>query len=139
MESNGWQFSWNDNYVFRPNLVTEGLTVCGDVSPKSYYGFQSPGDGEISYTFSDSGTAMLSYGQGMDINPGSVHVYMNNEKLDSGEMCRYSNLNISYSPGDVLQIKEINDNIIVIHSLCTLAVDSPGTYLKIQFIIIINV
>ena len=128
MESNGWEFGWNDNYVFRPNLVTEGLTVCGDVPSTSYYGFQSPGDGEIFYTFSDSGTAILSYGQGIDINPGSIHVYMNNEKLDSGEMCGYSNLNISYSPGDVLQIKEFNENIIVIHSLCTSAVESPGTY-----------
>ena len=79
MEQGGWSFSWNDGYIFWP-----GDQFCGDyysVPSTSYCGFQYPGDGEISYTFTSSGTADLRYGQSW--YAGSVHVKKNEEELDS--------------------------------------------------------
>lgn len=72
--------------------------------------------GVVSYTFSASGTGTLSYGQSW--HRGSVHVYMNNEELGSRNTRGTSDLEIVFGPGDVLQIKELGDSIINIHSLC---------------------
>ena len=121
MEANGWVFGWNDNYVFRP-----AGSFCNNVPTTSYCGFRHPGEGVLSYTFPDSGTVTLSYGHSW--NSGSVHVYMNDEKLESLTSRGTSDLTISYSAGDKLQIKEHPDSVINIHSFCTSS-ESPGIQL----------
>ena len=120
MEANGWVFGWNDKYVFRP-----AGSYCNNVPTTSYCGFRYPGEGVLSYTFPDSGTVTLSYGHSW--NRGSVDVYMNDEKLESLTSRGTSDLTISYSAGDKLQIKEIN-SVINIHSFCTSS-EIPGIQL----------
>ena len=101
MESKGWIFSWNDQYVFRPE---QQKTFCSDVPLTSYCGFQFPGDGEISYKFSSSGTANLTYGNSM--NGGWIRIYLNNKEISSRNPKGTSNVEFDYSEGDVLSIRE---------------------------------
>ena len=118
MESAGWVFSWTDGTrEFWPTGH-----FCTGVLTSSYCGYKYPGVGMISFTFSASGTGTLSYGPSWD--SGSVHVYMSNVELGSRSTRGTSNLNFRYSPGDVLQIKELGDSVINIHSLCV----SPGIH-----------
>ena len=118
MENNGWVFEWNDQYVFRP-----GGSFCNNVPTTSYCGFRYPGEGVISYTFPDSGKATLSYGHSW--NEGSVHVFMNDEKLESLTSRGTSDLSFSYSAGDKIQIKEYPDSVMNIHSFC-ISSEAPG-------------
>ena len=113
MESRGWSFSWNDAYVWRPNLAQ----YCGNVPLKSYCGFQYPGDGEISYTLTTSGRATLSYGHSGNV--GSVIVYLNDEEISSRNSRGSSDIQFDHSVGDVLRIKELQSSVINIHSFCT--------------------
>ena len=113
MQQGGWSFSWNDGFIFWP-----GDQFCGDfytVPSTSYCGFQYPGDGEISYTFTSSGTADLRYGQSW--YGGSVHVRKNEEEIDSISTMGTSDITFEFSPGDVLTIYELGDSVINIHSL----------------------
>ena len=113
MESRGWSFSWNDAYVWRPNLAQ----YCGNVPLTSYCGFQYPGDGEITYTLTTSGRGTLSYGHSGNV--GSVIVYLNDEELDYRDRRGTSNLQFEHSVGDVLRIKELQNAVMNIHFLCT--------------------
>ena len=88
MESKGWVFDWNDEYVFRPQL-------CSNVPLTSYCGFRFPGDGEISFAFSSNGRGNLTYGQ--SYAQGSVHVYMNNQELGSTNSITTSSISFEYS------------------------------------------
>ena len=124
MESRGWSFSWNDAYVWRPNLAQ----YCGNVPLKSYCGFQYPGDGEISYTFTTSGRGNLSYGHSGNV--GSVIVSLNDEDIGSRNSRGTSDIQFDHSVGDVLRIKELQSSVINIHSLCT---NPIGTYLTILY------
>ena len=126
MESKGWIFSWNDQYVFRPE---QQKTFCSDVPLTSYCGFQFPGDGEISYKFSSSGTANLTYGNSM--NGGWIRIYLNNKEISSRNPKGTSNVKFDYSEGDVLSIRETHNSIINIHSLCGI---STGSYLELLII-----
>ena len=128
MESKGWVFGWNDESVFRP----EG-NYCNNIPLTSYCGFQFPGDGEISYKFPNSGTGNFSYG--LSYNFGSVHVYLNNEELDSRNTPGTSSLQIIFSAGDTLRIKELEESVINIHSLCTSFI---GPYPKVFIIVYFN-
>ena len=112
METNGWTFDWNDEMLFWPKG-----SFCNGIPPTSYCGFRAAAaDGLISYTFSASGTANLSFGTSWD--DGSVHIYVNNDELGSRNTRGISNLSFDYSPGDVLQIKDNGRSVINIHSLC---------------------
>merc|ERR1719253_72980 len=44
MENNGWVFSWNDEYVFRPDHY------CVEVAPVSYCGFGAGDDSPVDLT-----------------------------------------------------------------------------------------
>ena len=113
MESKGWSFSWNDQWMFRPT----GADFCGNIPLTSYCGFQYPGDGEISYTFTTSGTGDLSYGHSWTV--GLVKVYLNDEELGYRNTRGTSNLQFEHSVGDVLRIKELQNAVMNIHFLCT--------------------
>ena len=118
MESNGWRFEWNDKSVFR---FQESI-FCNNVPSTSYCGFHHPGNGVVSYNFTNSGIGTLSYGKSFDY--GSVHVFLNNKKLGSRSNQGTSALRFTYSTGDILRIKEIGA-VINIHSLCNV-----GSYLE---------
>ena len=78
MESSGWEFK-GDDYLFRPD---ERLKLfCEDVPLNSYCGSRISGDGVISFPFYTSGRGVLSYGQSWQ--SGSVHVYLNDEEIQS--------------------------------------------------------
>ena len=124
MESKGWVFSWNDKNVFRPDKPH-----CRDVPLTSYCGWQFPGDGEISYKFSSTGTANLTYGSGP--TGGWIRIYLNNKEISSRHPEGTSNVEFDYSEGDVLSIRETHNAIIIIHSLCGI---STGSYLELLII-----
>ena len=126
MESKGWVFSWDDQYVFRPRQQN----FCSFVPLKSYCGFQFPGDGEISYKFSNSGTGNLTYGN--SANGGWIRIYLNNKEIASRNPRGTSSVEFDYSEGDVLSIREFHNSIIIIHSLCGV---STGSYLKLLIVL----
>ena len=112
MESKGWSFSWNDDYVFRP----EG-DFCDNVPLTSYCGFKAnKAEGVISYTFSYPGTAVLSYGHSWA--KGTVRVDLNHQKLGLRRARGTSDIVFNYSAGDILQIMEKDASVINIHYLC---------------------
>ena len=110
MEKNGWSFSWDDEHVFKSDQY-----YCRDVPSTSYCGFKYPGEGTISYTFSDTGKATLRWGQSWD--DGSIHIKINNKEIDSRRSRGSSNTTFSFTSGDVLKIVDFNDAVINIHSL----------------------
>jgi len=116
MEQGGWTFSWKDSNMFWPDDK-----YCGDhwyfkytVPSTSYCGFEQPGDGAISYTFTFDGIADLRYG--CSWNFGSVHVKKNEEEIDSINMGE-SEVTFDFVAGDVLTIYEVDESVINIHSL----------------------
>jgi hypothetical protein len=110
MEGVGWVFDWDDQYVFSP-----GSPFCKNVFSTSYCGFRFPGDGMLSYTFSDSGTATLEYGQSWD--EGSVQIKINDKDIDSRTTRGSSTATFNVSSGDVLKIIEFGDSVINIDKL----------------------
>ena len=74
MINHGWNFDWNDPYVF---LSSD--KYCKDLPSASYCGFKYPGNGMLSYTFPYGGRATLEYGQSWD--SGSVHVKKNEVEI----------------------------------------------------------
>merc|ERR1712126_639693 len=117
MESNGWSFNWDDNYVFRPSDNRANDLYCRDVPSESYCGFEWSGDGVISYTFNATGNGTLSYGQSWD--SGVVSVKMNYKRIDYRNSRGNSVINFSYTTGDTLKLEEEPASVINIHSLCT--------------------
>ena len=112
MESNGWVFAWNDDYVF-----LKGGPYCVNVPSTSYCGFRYPGVAVISFTFSTSGTATLIFGNNMTY--GSVKAFLNDKELGSRNGRGITTLLFTFSAGDTLQIKEFGEGVIIINSLCT--------------------
>ena len=110
MESDGWTFNWNDQNVF-----LSGQKYCKNVPSTSYCGFSSTGDGIITYKFFKAGTAKLIYGQSSD--QGSVNVRKNNMVIDFLSSRGESTTIFDYASGDVLQIEEIGESVINIHSM----------------------
>ena len=121
MESKGWVFSWDDPYVFRPE---QDKKFCKDVPLTSYCGFQFPGDGEISYTFPNSGTGNLSYGSNNYGGGGWIRIYLNDVEISSKHGGGTANAEFDYSEGDVLSIKELHNAFLIIHSLCAVPTGS---------------
>ena len=124
METDGWTFNWNgkSGRRFRPDWQK----YCEGVPKTSYCGYRSKEDGIISYTFSDSGSATLKYGQSYS---GSVHVKKNNEEIGFLSNRGISSITFKCSSGDVLQIEEIA-SVINIHSL---TLESIGKHRKNKF------
>ena len=115
MEASGWKFGWNDATVF----LTNRNIHCQNVPSTSYCGYRYPGDGKISYEFTASGTGALNYGASGVRDRGWIRVYMNNEEQGARNTRGTSELNFTYSAGDILSIVEEGDSVINIHSLCT--------------------
>ena len=112
MESSGWEFK-GDDYLFRPD---ERLKLfCEDVPLNSYCGSRISGDGVISFPFYTSGRGVLSYGQSWQ--SGSVHVYLNDEEIQSINFTDTSSVSFNFSSGDVIRLKE-SSTYINIHALC---------------------
>ena len=117
MINHGWNFDWNDPYVF---LSSD--KYCKDLPSASYCGFKYPGNGMISYTFPYGGRATLEYGQSWD--SGSVHVKKNEVEIDSRNTRGSSTTKFDFVAGDTLAIEELG-SVINIHKL-TLRRFSPG-------------
>ena len=111
MEQGGWKFSWNYDFIF---WRVDNAQFC-DVPSTSFCGGKYPGVGEISYTFTYSGSANVRYGQSH--HAGSVHVKKNEEEVDSRNTIGTSDITFDFSAGDVLTIYEIGESVMSIHSL----------------------
>ena len=112
MESKGWSFNWNDENVF-----ASGDERCKRVPKNSYCGYRKDGQGTISYTFRNgsSGVATLRYGQSSD--KGSVSITKNDIVMESRNTRGDSKISLEYAAFDVLQIDQLGESVINIHSL----------------------
>merc|ERR1719230_2061273 len=117
MEGNGWTFSWDDQYDWRP-VFCSGMLLGNIVRDTgAYCGFQWPGDGSVSRTLSGSGSFSLVFGNNWFL--GAVVVY-----LDDWEIARANPLTPhlvsvthSFTDGAVLRVTEEQDSIMVISGL----------------------
>ena len=114
MKADGWTFNWNGKRSFVKGRRVRAR-FCKDLPTSSYCGFRYPGDGLISYTFSNTGTATLEYGQSW--RKGYIEVKKNNVVIDSRSTRGTSTITFDYSSGDILAIEELDNSVINIHSL----------------------
>ena len=108
MENKGWSFDimYHQYDPFK--------NQCG--MNDTWYGFNHPGDGKITATFTGSGTATLDYGNCLHL--GEVNVYLNGTLIDVAHKNMPSKkITFDFSPYEVLSISETNGTIIKLNSL----------------------
>eukprot|EP00929_Paragymnodinium_shiwhaense_P019310 TRINITY_DN13224_c0_g1_i1.p1 TRINITY_DN13224_c0_g1~~TRINITY_DN13224_c0_g1_i1.p1 ORF type:complete len:2730 (-),score=502.96 TRINITY_DN13224_c0_g1_i1:488-8677(-) len=112
MKKAGWQFSWNDDGLFRPVEAGENCSM----NKKAYYGNGHGVDAEVSLTLMNQGTFSLSYGNcGAD---GNVEVVLNGLVIASvpGGEAHPALVSAHFTEGDHLAIRE-RDATLVIHGI----------------------
>jgi len=121
----GWTFNWEDVvFQFKPPLESQGGT---DVPLNSYWGWEYPGDGEISLTLQGHGSAILNFGNAY--REGVVVA-----RLDGVEKKRATAYEtqvvvpFDFHEGQILTIKECDPRgMIVINSLNFKCPQGPPT------------
>ena len=121
MEENGWMF--NIDHSNGNDVVPAHRKNCDNrdgYNGNTFYGYKiGLEEGSVSTIFNGSGKADLIFGNCGSEKSGYVLASLNDEELHRhhGKNIHKNIISFSYTKGDVLKIKEINNGIIKLYAI----------------------